>query len=63
LLLCQKRLKLSCKVGECKPLPMTSVTKSTSMVEVPVPPPTARGLHLSTFLLNVSTFCGDTLGA
>ena len=64
---CQKRLRLSRKVDECKPLP-----EAQEEVEVEVQAedwgdcrnaPGIRGLHSSTLQLNLSAFCvtGDAV--
>ena len=56
--MCQTRLKLSCKVNECKPLP-PPLPLSLPSPPPPSPPPSphSRGLHATTFRLNVSAFC------
>jgi len=51
----QKALTLSRKVDECKPLPVFSSSRTASIL----PAPAARGLHSSTFQLNVSAFPWD----
>jgi len=50
LCVCQTRLKLSCKVKECKPLPGGH--------QLPGEPKHGRGLHSFTLQLNLCTFCG-----
>jgi len=52
-MLCQKRLRLSWKVDECKPLP-----RGRRRTDAPSPgrTPITRGVHSLTSELNLSTF-------
>jgi hypothetical protein len=56
---CQKPLRMRWKMDECKPLPaLRRCRQRGAHSPHGAPPPPPRGLHSSTFRLNVSTFCG-----
>ena len=63
--MCQSRLKLSCEVHECKPLVCgifyflsAQAIINLACVHKDVRQMVGRGLHSSTFQLNVSASCG-----
>jgi hypothetical protein len=45
-------------VDECKPLAAGGTDEESPWVSVPAMRVTGTGLHLSTFRLNISAFCG-----